>query len=1060
MIIDQAQCPKCKRTIRVRADGHTLYTHGPKQDPCAGSREPFAVTPVEPAPVVEPETCDHMTGNPGCDLPDCNGVPTDTAIAGADSDRSTPSDTPTPGEYGVDGAIRTLRAQIARTLDGADVTMPTRSASRAQAYGRPGRPFAVFHLVAAGREVTVVEYPSRGPLNPHRTDVYAVFVDGEMITGECRPVRTGWDWTALAIARLIADHVERTATDADRARRDRALTRAHATTWAIGQGMPSDVAVAYGEWFVINGDPDIDHSRQIDDFARVRPDMVDASGRPVVDVDPVEPAPVASVEPAPVDTVTADLCQGDTETDSGPYPCRTVRPCREHDGPADVDPVDVVEPAPVAAPVVAVAAPVEPAPLPTFTVTRSALVDALAYVSRAVPSRPTLPILSGALITVTPDAVTVEAYDYVEHRAYRLDPVGRPVTPGRALVSARTLADVVKALPKNADRVDVGTDGSRLTVSAGTRRYTLPTMPAEDYPTVPARAPHVGTVDVSTFADRVARVTVAAGRDDTLPVLTGVSVTLDASGVTLWTTDRYRLATAVVPWAPVDGLDPVAVLPHARTLADAVKFIGGAAGKASGRLDVGAVAGISAGPDARTGRFTLSWGPYTLTLDTLDGEFPRVSALLPDGYGARATVTAKALTESVKAVAVVAEKATPVRLTVDPDEMIIAAGGTEDASASDTVPCEITTGTFTENGTAYTLAAGFMIAFNHAYLLDGIKVIGTDRLTVAVTDPKRPAVLDALDADGPAVRYLIMPVRTGADAGEPVPVEPDASTDTDSDPVNVEPVEPAPVADVEPAHVEPVASTDTDGDPVEPVADTREETTVTAIDTAGRVPAYDRAARDARAHFDAGRWADALAALATVPDGYRVAGRHPVGAIRARIERAAREASPVVEPAPVAVVDVEPVAVVEPVADPMPDTLADVEPAPSVDPADAVAVVAAETAAIATVTAVPADAGTDATDPGTGPLVFTLPGYALLSAGGSSYRAERKIVRKALHAARRTVGVLVDVVARVEAVDGRPAAFTVEFNTPDGVDPVAVRRAVAGVVTGATVTVVDTVPAN
>ena len=145
-------------------------------------------------------------------------------------------------------------------------------------------------------------------------------------------------------------------------------------------------------------------------------------------------------------------------------------------------------------------------------------------------------------------------------------------TTGQALVSGRLLAEITRSLPPHP--VDVALDGARLTISCASARFTLPTMPVEDYPRLPDMPATAGTVDGTLFATAVAQAAVAAGRDDTLPMLTGVRVEIVGDKLTLAATDRYRLAVRELEWQPTSDLD-VQVLVPARALADAAKSLAG-----------------------------------------------------------------------------------------------------------------------------------------------------------------------------------------------------------------------------------------------------------------------------------------------------------------------------------------------------------------------------------------------------------------------------------------------------------------------------------------------------
>ncbi len=123
--------------------------------------------------------------------------------------------------------------------------------------------------------------------------------------------------------------------------------------------------------------------------------------------------------------------------------------------------------------------------------------------------------------------------------------------------------------------MEISVDGSRVTITCGSAKFSLPTMPVEDYPQLPAMPQRAGEVAGEVFGQAVAQVAIAAGRDDTLPMLTGVRMEIGTEKLTLVATDRFRLAMREFEWhsggdVPVD----TAVLVPARTLAEAAKTLG------------------------------------------------------------------------------------------------------------------------------------------------------------------------------------------------------------------------------------------------------------------------------------------------------------------------------------------------------------------------------------------------------------------------------------------------------------------------------------------------------
>src|SRR6478609_4192836 len=134
--------------------------------------------------------------------------------------------------------------------------------------------------------------------------------------------------------------------------------------------------------------------------------------------------------------------------------------------------------------------------------------------------------------------------------------------------------------------VDLVVDGSRATINCGSSRFSLPTMPVEDYPQLPAMPQLAGTVAAEELAAAVAQVAVAAGRDDTLPMLTGIRMEIDGPRLTLAATDRFRLAVRELTWQPEDTEQSTAVLIPARTLAEVAKTL-----VSAGRVELALSAG-------------------------------------------------------------------------------------------------------------------------------------------------------------------------------------------------------------------------------------------------------------------------------------------------------------------------------------------------------------------------------------------------------------------------------------------------------------------------------------
>lgn len=384
-----------------------------------------------------------------------------------------------------------------------------------------------------------------------------------------------------------------------------------------------------------------------------------------------------------------------------------------------------------------------------FRVAREDFADAVAWVARSLPARPPVPVLGGVLLAVDEDGLTVSGFDYEVSAQVRT--TAEVAGNGEVLVSGRLLADITKALPNKP--VDVSVDGTRVLIACGSAKFSLPTMPVEDYPQLPELPQQTGSLTGDLFASAIGQVAVAAGRDDTLPMLTGIRVEIDGPNVVLAATDRFRLAVRQLEWQPAkDGITAAVLIP-AKTLSESAKTL---TGPSDVPVELLLGAGSAVGAEGLLG--IVSAGRRTTTR-LLDAEFPKFRQLLPPEHTSMATVEVAALSEAIKRVALVADRGAQVRLEFSTEGVLLSAGG-DDAGRAE----EWLQGDF--QGEPLT------IAFNPGYLIDGLASLHSERVTFGFTTPTRPAVLrpagdeelernEAGNFTAPDTEYiyLLMPVR-------------------------------------------------------------------------------------------------------------------------------------------------------------------------------------------------------------------------------------------------------------------------------------------------------------
>ena len=379
-----------------------------------------------------------------------------------------------------------------------------------------------------------------------------------------------------------------------------------------------------------------------------------------------------------------------------------------------------------------------------FRVERDVLADAVAWAARNLPVRPSAPVLAGLLIETSTETgsegLVLSSFDY-ETSARATIPADVS-DEGRALVSGRLLADICRSLPNKP--VEMTIDGAKVSLTCGSARFSLQTMPVDEYPSLPEMPAATGAVNSDLFAHAVSQAVTAAGRDDMLPVLTGVRVEIEGDSISLLATDRFRLSLRELDWNPGATDASAAALVPARVLADTAKSL------TSGSEVTIALSASGSGDGIIGFEGSSGGGVRRTTTRLLDGEFPKVRSLFPSEHLTVARVDRAALIESVKRVSLVAERNTAVQLAFSEGVLTLDAGSGDEAQASESLEAQVQ-------------GEDITTGFNPQFLLDGLGAIEAPVVELAFTQASKPAVMsgaDSLDGDVDSdFRYLLMPRR-------------------------------------------------------------------------------------------------------------------------------------------------------------------------------------------------------------------------------------------------------------------------------------------------------------
>ena len=369
-----------------------------------------------------------------------------------------------------------------------------------------------------------------------------------------------------------------------------------------------------------------------------------------------------------------------------------------------------------------------------FQADREVLSDAISFVVRLLSPKPQLPQLSGVMIDATNNQVTLSIFDYEVTAKVSIS--AAVDQPGKVLVQARLLAEIVSKLPS--DSVSIALNESRVQVSSGSSKFSLSAMSTTDYPETPGTSSASGKVAASDFAHAVSQVAVAASREEVTPVLTAVMISAKAKNISLVATDRFRVAVNSTTWQGSE-LDREVLIP-AKVISEIAKTF-----SQEGDLEIGF------GSDERD-MISFSAGNKSVGTATIKGKYPAVLQLFPENVENFAVVNTHDLLDATKRVALVVDREKPLRYKFEGSELSLESIGSDVADASEQISCSLT-------GDAVT------VSLRPQFLVDALTGVDAETVklgfTINPSNPNKPGpvLISAADAKGAAegFKYLLQP---------------------------------------------------------------------------------------------------------------------------------------------------------------------------------------------------------------------------------------------------------------------------------------------------------------
>ena len=359
--------------------------------------------------------------------------------------------------------------------------------------------------------------------------------------------------------------------------------------------------------------------------------------------------------------------------------------------------------------------------------TKQALVDSLGVVTRAVSSRSSIQVLSGVLLEAQPDGVLLSATDM--EISLRCPLEARVDEPGAAVIPARVVAEVARSLPVGEVHLTQESGAGVVEIHGGTSVFQLRSLPAADFPQLPAFSQERVTVGRTAFLETIERVAPSASRDETRPLLTGILVHVEHDSVRMVATDSYRLS---VKHTPVESsvTEPLEAIIPAKSLVELARIA------ASGTTEH-----LSLVIAANQALFEV--GGISLITRVLDGQFPNYRQLIPETFDYEVRLDRDELLEAIRRVSVLAHKGTPLRLRFADNTLVISAEAQDIGRAYESLPVPFS-------------GEELQIGFNPEFLEAGVAAVKGTEVYLRFISPLRPGLITGSSDD---FLYLVMPIR-------------------------------------------------------------------------------------------------------------------------------------------------------------------------------------------------------------------------------------------------------------------------------------------------------------
>ncbi len=363
-----------------------------------------------------------------------------------------------------------------------------------------------------------------------------------------------------------------------------------------------------------------------------------------------------------------------------------------------------------------------------FTLQREAFLKPLAQVVNVVERRQTLPVLANFLVQVQDGQLSLTGTDLEVEMVSRI--AVEDAENGETTIPARKLFEIIRALP-DGSRITVSQTADKVTVQAGRSRFTLATLPANDFPSVDeVEATERVAVPEAGLKELIERTAFAMAQQDVRYYLNGLLFDLRDKALRCVATDGHRLALCETELEATAGRKRQIIVPR-KGVTELQRLLEG--GDREVELEIG------------RSHVRVKRDDVTFTSKLIDGRFPDYEAVIPIGADREVQVDREVLRAALQRAAILSnEKYRGVRVEVTPGQLKISAHNPEQEEAQEEIE-------------AQTQVSDLAIGFNVNYLLDALSALRDEHVVIQLRDSNSSALVR--EAAGAKSRHVVMPLR-------------------------------------------------------------------------------------------------------------------------------------------------------------------------------------------------------------------------------------------------------------------------------------------------------------